>query len=337
MTLQPVVSIIIPTFNRAHLIGETLDSIVAQTYANWECLVVDDGSTDGTAGLLKAYIAKDSRFQYHKRPDSHLPGGNGARNYGFELSTGGYVIFFDSDDLLLPNALEARVSCIVTDSADMTVSESGVFIREIGDRDAVWNVIPHGTTPTDFLIRFFNVDMPWQTGGVTWKRGFLERCGLWHTRLIAWQDWELHSRALLYEPKLVVCGVHADNYYRHLSSDGIATTFKSLAYIQSMATAIISVSNDLIKKPDAYQELKPHYAVLVYYMLIKRPIMFGYVWFPLRYLFKVPFFNGLSRVQFFKIYMIELLARSTKIKRYILGDYYEKQQRYLTLTSTHLK
>ncbi|MGC1633104.1 MAG: glycosyltransferase family 2 protein, partial [Gelidibacter sp.] len=83
---QPLVSIIIPTLNREHLIGKTLDSILDQTYLNWECIVVDDGSLDATETLIHRYIHKDSRFQYHKRPDIHLPGGNGARNYGFEMS-----------------------------------------------------------------------------------------------------------------------------------------------------------------------------------------------------------------------------------------------------------
>ncbi|WP_417872512.1 glycosyltransferase family 2 protein, partial [Xanthomarina gelatinilytica] len=95
MALQPLVSIIIPTFNRAHLLGETLDSVLTQTYANWECLVVDDGSTDATEALVQTYIQKDSRFQYQKRPDRHLPGGNGARNYGFELSKGEFIQWFD--------------------------------------------------------------------------------------------------------------------------------------------------------------------------------------------------------------------------------------------------
>ena len=68
MTSTPLISIIIPTYNRAHLIGETLDSILVQTYPNWECIVVDDGSTDTTADVMREYIKKDNRFQYHQRP-----------------------------------------------------------------------------------------------------------------------------------------------------------------------------------------------------------------------------------------------------------------------------
>lgn len=67
--MNNMVSIIIPTFNRAHIIGETLDTILDQTYPHWECIVVDDGSTDTTAQVLEAYMGKDARFTFLQRPD----------------------------------------------------------------------------------------------------------------------------------------------------------------------------------------------------------------------------------------------------------------------------
>lgn len=88
MKKQPLVSIIIPTYNRAHLIGETLDSVLAQTYKNWECIIVDDGSSDNSDEIIDECVKKDARFKYYQRPDEHLPGGNGARNYGFRMSRG---------------------------------------------------------------------------------------------------------------------------------------------------------------------------------------------------------------------------------------------------------
>ena len=110
---QPLVSIIIPTFNRAHLIGETLDSVLAQTYTNWECIVVDDGSTDATGDLMESYVKKDTRFRYHHRPKNRLTGGNAARNYGFELSKGEYLNFFDSDDLMDINKISIQVNLLI--------------------------------------------------------------------------------------------------------------------------------------------------------------------------------------------------------------------------------
>lgn len=124
---EPLVSIIIPTYNRAHLIGETLDSIMAQTYQNWECIVVDDGSTDDTEVLMDEYINKDARFQYHHRPVDRLPGGNAARNYGFEVSKGDYIQWFDSDDLMIPEKIELKAQAFLESNIDFVVSWSDYF------------------------------------------------------------------------------------------------------------------------------------------------------------------------------------------------------------------
>jgi len=106
----PLVSIIIPTYNRANLIGDTLDSVLAQTYQNWECIVVDDGSTDNTKEVIENYTKKDARFQYHKRPNNLPKGANACRNYGFEISKGEYINWFDDDDIMLKNFLEVKIS-----------------------------------------------------------------------------------------------------------------------------------------------------------------------------------------------------------------------------------
>lgn len=110
--MKPLVSIIIPTYNRANLIGKTLDSIISQTFTHWECLVIDDGSTDGTDVVMDQYCEKDKRFQYHHRPKNTNKGANTCRNYGLELSKGSYVNWFDSDDLMLEEALQKKVDCL---------------------------------------------------------------------------------------------------------------------------------------------------------------------------------------------------------------------------------
>jgi glycosyltransferase involved in cell wall biosynthesis len=119
MNSQPLVSIIIPAYNRAHLIGETLDSVLAQTYTNWECIVVDDGSSDNTDEVVGAYVNKDTRFKYYHRPEKHLRGGNGARNYGFNMSQGEYIQWFDSDDLMLKHKLEFSIQTALQQEADV--------------------------------------------------------------------------------------------------------------------------------------------------------------------------------------------------------------------------
>lgn len=106
---KPLVSVIIPVFNRENLIGETLDSVISQTYANWECIVVDDGSHDNTEEVVNSYANMDNRITYFSRPNTRNKGASPSRNYGLEQATGDFIQFLDSDDLLHPNKLEEQL------------------------------------------------------------------------------------------------------------------------------------------------------------------------------------------------------------------------------------
>ncbi len=103
--MQPVVSVIIPTFNREKFIGAAIQSVLEQTFQNFEIIVVNDGSTDGTAEVIKSFPADKLRYIYQP---NH--GRSNARNHALRLSTGHYIAFLDSDDLYLPGKLELQVS-----------------------------------------------------------------------------------------------------------------------------------------------------------------------------------------------------------------------------------
>lgn len=121
------VSIIIPNYNRANLIEETLDSIIKQTYKNWECIIVDDGSTDKSLEVIQSFVEKDERFRLYQRPKDYPKGANSCRNIGKTRSTGDYIIFFDSDDLMLPNHIESKLNTILRNNYDFIVSKSEYF------------------------------------------------------------------------------------------------------------------------------------------------------------------------------------------------------------------
>jgi glycosyltransferase involved in cell wall biosynthesis len=121
---NPLVSIIIPTYNRAHLIVETLDSISKQTYSNWECIIVDDGSTDASEILIKKYCDSDARISLYHRPKERPKGANACRNYGLEKSKGSLINWFDSDDYMLSTFLEEKVSVILNGSYDFVMATS---------------------------------------------------------------------------------------------------------------------------------------------------------------------------------------------------------------------
>lgn len=102
------ISIIIPTYNREGIIDKTLDSIRSQIYKDWECLVVDDHSTDNTRAVVEKYITDDPRFKY--LINNRKKGAQGARNTGLYSSTAEWVFFFDSDNQLHSDCLSELMS-----------------------------------------------------------------------------------------------------------------------------------------------------------------------------------------------------------------------------------
>jgi len=98
MKNKPLFSVIIPTYNRASLIPFTLNSVLEQTFFDFEVIIIDDGSTDNTTEIIQPYLA-DRRVYYYKIKNSER---SAARNYGVQKSAGRYVTFLDSDDLFLP-------------------------------------------------------------------------------------------------------------------------------------------------------------------------------------------------------------------------------------------
>ena len=124
---KPKVSIIIPAYNREQLIGETLNSVLVQTYNNWECIVVDDGSVDNTEGVIKFFAKKDKRFKFYHRPKTKKSGASSCRNYGLEKAIGELIQFLDSDDLLAKNKLEEQVKLYKTGSLSLITCKWGGF------------------------------------------------------------------------------------------------------------------------------------------------------------------------------------------------------------------
>ena len=103
---SPVVSIIVPCFKQADFLPETLESVINQSYDNWECIIIDDGSPDNTGEIASLYCHKDSRFRY-LRTENH--GLASARNTGIINTTGEYILPLDSDDIIGRQYLEKAI------------------------------------------------------------------------------------------------------------------------------------------------------------------------------------------------------------------------------------
>ena len=181
-----MVSIIIPTYNRAYLLSDTLNSVQEQTYTNWECIIVDDGSTDNTEALVLEYIKKDSRFKYFKRPDNRNKGAAASRNYGFELAEGKFVNFFDSDDIMLPTKLEEQVQQLQNSTDLLSVCLSQVFEERPN------NIVGMRNTKTyskDFFNDFIQKKIKWLTPEPLIRKSFLlENHIIWNEHLAECDD-----------------------------------------------------------------------------------------------------------------------------------------------------
>jgi glycosyltransferase involved in cell wall biosynthesis len=106
---RPLVSVVIPTHNRAYCIAQSIDSVLAQTYPEVEVVVVDDGSTDDTPALMADRYGADRRVRYERLPKGDA---NVARNHGLACARGAYIALLDSDDAFLPWKLELQIACL---------------------------------------------------------------------------------------------------------------------------------------------------------------------------------------------------------------------------------
>ena len=109
MNKKPLVSIIIPCYNQGNFLPETLDSVLLQTYSNWECIIINDGSTDITESVALRYCKKDDRFKYFYQENKGL---SASRNKGINNSLGKYILPLDSDDLIGKEYVEKSVEIL---------------------------------------------------------------------------------------------------------------------------------------------------------------------------------------------------------------------------------
>lgn len=112
-TAHPHVSVIVPCYNQASFLVETLRSVYSQSYSNWECIVVNDGSTDRSQELAENFASTDSRFQVVSQPNGGL---SNARNVGIERSNGTYILPLDSDDIIEKDFISKTLSAMRNNS-----------------------------------------------------------------------------------------------------------------------------------------------------------------------------------------------------------------------------
>lgn len=195
---QPLVSIIIPTYNRAHLIEETLDSILAQTYKKWECIIVDDGSSDGTALVVNKYLEKDKRFQFYNRPNYYKSGGNGARNYGFTLSKGEYIQWFDSDDVMAVEKIGLSIESLLKETADLVICKNNKRDVFFDNQLVNCKCIKSNVFYKDYITQRISI----LTGDIIFKKSVVEKFKF-DENIFKAQEFEFFTRVFNQQLKIV--------------------------------------------------------------------------------------------------------------------------------------
>ncbi|MHC4788020.1 MAG: glycosyltransferase family 2 protein [Planctomycetota bacterium] len=195
-----LVSVIVPTYNRARFLSEAMDSVLAQSYRPVVLIVVDDGSTDGTHALLRRWgrgLDAEDGFTLRFLQQEHA-GAPAARNRGLVESRGEFIQFLDSDDLLHPKKLETQARVLASDGACDFVCSGTALFEDVPEQTAEPVC---GTRRARLLPDFVN-ELLWQTGSGLYRRSACVAVGPWHEELRRWQDWEYNVRFAAMRPNV---------------------------------------------------------------------------------------------------------------------------------------
>ncbi len=193
-------SVIIPVRNRASVVGRTLQSVAAQTVPPHELILVDNGSTDGTAAVLRSFAQSHPELHVTVAAEPQ-PGACAARNRGLAMARGEWVAFFDSDDVMHPTLLQSYQQCICRHggSVDLVMAQG----RIIGTDGRLLRRMP--LFAADCLAQHLLHGML-STQCYAARRSLVEAAGGWDATLPRWQDYELGVRLLLARPRVAVAG-----------------------------------------------------------------------------------------------------------------------------------
>ena len=228
-----------PGYNAEGHIAEAIGSVLGQTYADWELIVVDDGSTDGTASVVKGLSARDARIRYVYRENG---GQAAARNTGLRASRGDLVAFLDADDLWLPEKLAAQVALMEETGVDLVYSDGYVFSDE-GDvsPDERFHILP-GEARGEEMFRTLFTSNRIGTLSVLVKREALDAVGRFDENR-AYQnceDYDLWLRLAKWGAGFYGMEEKLMRYRRHAA----ATTYTASRLLSPMLAVILKHAGD---------------------------------------------------------------------------------------------
>ncbi len=215
--MKEIVSIIIPTFNRKTLLSETLKSVANQSYQNWECIVIDDGSTDETEDYMNEFCEKNPKFKFFKRPESVRKGASSCRNFGIESSKGEFLQFLDSDDLLGKTKLEEQMKLLKNEKEDTLMTCKWGFFsdeRDLYRRFKFEYKSYKNLSPGHRLLDVFGKNKEFFPLHVyLFPKKIIKKSGLWNEELSNNDDAEFFMR-VLFSVSHICFAPNAEVFYR---------------------------------------------------------------------------------------------------------------------------
>ena len=264
--MKNLVSIIIPCYNKAAFLAETLQSVFNQTYTNWECILVDDGSTDDTAVIAKNYCEKDTRFRYFLKKNE---GVSTARNFGIEKSKGDFVVFLDADDILADFSLLRRVEYLNENpQQDGLVFSTHFFEYDSKNPGRLFNQDPEFESERNYLGLFLNYRFAWQTMSPIWRRSVIEKIQF-RDDLRLLEDVVFHIEILFLENIKIKRIQLLDNYYRLLP----AKKYSFPGQAEEMSKSALYLMNTYQSK--MAQDVKLHDIFCRFVKIVYRIVMVG--------------------------------------------------------------
>ena len=215
----PKVSLIMPFFNNKELVGKMIDSILANTFEDWELLAIDDGSSEETLAYLSHYTA-DSRVKIIKR-ETTPKGAQTCRNLGMAHAQGQYWMFVDSDDYLTPACIGTRVEWIEKrQDLDFMVFPSAVYINDVFEPHAPEDIFGYNVHNDD-LKGFARRELPFIVWSNIYRADSLRKAHLlWDTKLLSLQDADYNVHAIMAGLRYEYAYVAPDYGYRIRHSQG---------------------------------------------------------------------------------------------------------------------
>lgn len=306
-----MVSVIIATYNYARYISEAIYSLQQQTFKDWECIIVDDGSTDNTREVVNEIIKNENRVSYHAIKNS---GPSVARNAGVGLSNGNYILFLDADDLLQSDKILSHVTAFTND-ANLDVAYGDVRYFNDGDKNhdnyffslhknkKQWIPVFSGNgRDLESKVLRENIMV---TSSPLFKKEALLKIGLFDTVLKKLEDWELFQRMIFANLKLqyidaenswVLMRAHQTSY--SFNKDGMRSYLLPI-FQKNLLCSNVSFGNKLYLLFRMTEELTD----LAILNLRGRKI-------PVRsYNRSISFFSVVAAVPFFPLYLLIKLIR----------------------------